>query len=210
MWRVAPDELAFLRAENVRLAAENLYLASRVGRLEDKVASRDEDLRFHSKWIEKLRRLLEKNTERYRTKIRELQKGCAPSTPDTQRIEQLESGIVALQEANHFKEMQILRLRQEVGAAKASVSVLRQEAEATSASVNRMKEHLTCSISQDLMQVPCLLSTGQLYNRDSVLEWLWRSRSNRCPNTQSQIRLHDNSPPVCIALNEVCAILARM
>jgi hypothetical protein len=187
MWRVAPDELVYLRAENARLAAENLSLASRVDKLEDKVASRDEDLRFHSEWIETLWRLLQKNTERYMKKLKKIQKSsCAPS--DTQqRIEQLESGMVALQEANHLKEMQILKLRQEV---------------------NSMKEVFTCSISQDLMRSPCVLSSGQLYNRDHIVQWL--RRSDRCPNTQRPLEFHDNFPPICIALEEVCAILARM
>jgi predicted RNase H-like nuclease (RuvC/YqgF family) len=177
MWRVAPDEVAYLRAENARLAAENLRLASRVEKLEDKVASRDEDLRFHSGWIETLRRLLEKNTERHREK----------SSDTQQRIEQLESGMVALQEANHLKEMQILKLRQEV---------------------NSMKEVFTCSISQDLMRSPCVLSSGQLYNRDHIVQWL--RRSDQCPNTRVPVEFHDNFPPTCIALKEVCAILARI
>ena len=183
MWRVAPDELAYLRMENARLAAENLHLASRVDRLEDKVASRDEDLRFHSEWIDTLRRLLEKNTVRHRKKLKEIQK----SSDTQQRIEQLESGMVALQEANHLKEMQILKLRQEV---------------------NSMKQFFTCSVSQDLMQSPCVLSSGQLYNSDHIVEWL--RRSDRCPNTKRPLDLHDISPPICIALEEVCAILARM
>ena len=183
MWRVAPDELAYLRMENARLAAENLRLASRVDRLEDKVASRDEDLRFHSEWIDTLRRLLEKNTVRHRKKLKEIQK----SSDTQQRIEQLESGMVALQEANHLKEMQILKLRQEV---------------------NSMKQFFTCSISQDLMQSPCVLSSGQLYNHDHIVEWL--RRSDRCPNTKRPLDLHDISPPICFALEEVCAILARM
>jgi hypothetical protein len=174
MWRVAPDEVAYLRAENARLAAENLRLASRVEKLEDKVASRDEDLRFHSGWIDTLRRLLEKNR---------IQK----SSDTQQRIEQLESGMVALQEANHLKEMQILKLRQEV---------------------NSMKEVFTCSISQELMRSPCVLSSGQLYNRDHIVQWL--RRSDQCPNTRVPVEFHDNFPPTCIALKEVCAILARI
>ena len=189
MWRVAPDELAYLRVENARLAAENLFLASQVVRLEDELTSRDEELLFHSEWIEKLRRLLEKNTVWYRKKLEEIRKSSrTPPPSDTQqRIEQLESGMVALQEANHLKEMQILKLRQEV---------------------NSLKEFFTCSISQDLMQSPCVLSSGQLYDRDHIVEWL--RRSDRCPNTKRPLDLHDISPPICFALEEVCAILARM
>jgi pyruvate/oxaloacetate carboxyltransferase len=154
-----------------------------VGVLEDEVASRDEDLRFHSEWIETLRRLLEKNTERYRKRLQEIRK----SSDTQQRIEQLESGMVALQEANHLKEMQILKLRQEV---------------------NSMKEVFTCSISQELMRSPCVLSSGQLYNRDHIVQWL--RRSDQCPNTRVPVEFHDNFPPTCIALKEVCAILARI
>ncbi len=159
MWRVAPNELAFLRAENVRLAAENV---SGVDGAQPFWSSLILDL-YRSVFFSRSRRSFSIHLE-WNRRSSSLEATLSSSLPTRdaryrQRIEQLENGIVALQEANHFKEMQILRLRQEVEAAKASV------------------------ILQDLMRNPCLLSTGQLYNRDSVLEWLWRSRSNRCPNT---------------------------
>ena len=113
-----------------------------------------------------------------------------------QRVEQMEGSIEALQEANRSKQMQLMQLK--------------RDAQSTEARVNKLKECFTCSISHDLMQKPCLLSTGQLFNSDSIRRWLWCSGSEQCPNTRRRLEFHDQCPPVCTALNEVCAILAEM
>jgi hypothetical protein len=106
-----------------------------------------------------------------------------------EQVCQLQGGITAVQEANDGKATELCRLKRDVA---------------------RIKEHLTCSISQEIMQRVCILSTGQAYNRDSIAKWLWQSRSNRCPNTGLSVQEHDYQPATSPALNEVCAIVAKM
>ena len=104
-------------------------------------------------------------------------------------MRQLQGGIAAVQDANDGKATELCRLKRDVA---------------------RIKEHLTCSISQEIMQRVCILSTGQAYNYDSIAKWLWRSGSNRCPNTGLNVQEHDYQPATSPALNEVCAIVAKM
>jgi regulator of replication initiation timing len=103
------------------------------------------------------------------------------------RIFQLVDEIVALQDANHLKSMEIDRLKKCTG---------------------ELREHLTCSISQELMTQPCVLSTGQVYEHGCIMEWLRQGRT--CPNTSTRVMNHDYFPPASATLRNVCAIVARM
>jgi hypothetical protein len=103
------------------------------------------------------------------------------------RIFQLVDGIVAMQDENHLKSMEIDRLKKCTG---------------------ELREHLTCSISMELMTHPCVLSTGQVYEHGCIMEWLSQGRT--CPNTRIRVMNHDYFPPASATLRNVCAIVARM
>lgn len=136
---------------------------------------------------------MQRNVQRLQQELEEaaaLHKQCTREVENLrEQVDQLQGGIAELQFANHTKAAELCRLKKNVA---------------------RIKEHLTCSISQDVMQKVCVLSTGQAYNRDSIAEWLWRSRSHRCPNTGLDVQWHDYQPVIIPAFDEVCAIVAKM
>jgi hypothetical protein len=104
-----------------------------------------------------------------------------------QRIHQLESGIVAVQEANHLKTLELHRLKQ---------------------CTDELKGYFTCSISSSPITQPYILSTGQIYEADCIRQWL--TLKGTCPNTGQQVMNRDYVAPVSIILRNVCAVVARI
>ncbi len=130
--------------------------------------------------------------ERLRRKLRTLHRRLQEQQQQhdlSEQVHQLRAGMEELQKANHSKATELCRIKRDIA---------------------RIKEHLTCSITQDIMQTPCILSTGQMYNRSSIVDWLRRSDDHRCPNTNRGVQWFDHAPAICPALSEVCAIVARM
>jgi hypothetical protein len=104
-----------------------------------------------------------------------------------QRIHQLESGIVAVQEANHLKTLELHRLKQ---------------------CTDELKGYFTCTISSDPITQPYMLSTGQIYEADCIRQWL--TLKGTCPNTGLEVMNRDYVAPVSIILRNVCAVVARI
>ena len=199
MWRVVPaptqaSELAALRAENASLVASLASLHMRYADLQAENAHLKERavVRSLCSKVVDLTKIIDEMHSRERKLMHRLEGVRAEDSevPDLrERIFQLESGIEAVQEANHLKTLEINTLKK---------------------NVEKIKECFTCSISQDLMQEPRVLSTGHMYNQTHISEWLRRSASHKCPNTNGLVQWHDYPPVKCPALNEVAAILAQM
>lgn len=104
-----------------------------------------------------------------------------------QRIHQLESGIMAVQDANHLKTLELHRLKQ---------------------CTDELKGYFTCSIASDIITQPYILSTGQIYEAAYIKEWL--TLKGTCPNTGLQVINQDYVAPVSAILRNVCAVVARI
>jgi chromosome segregation ATPase len=102
-------------------------------------------------------------------------------------IFQLQKSLESLQDANSSKTVELHKLKK---------------------LANELKEYFTCSITQELMTEPCVLSSGHLYQRDDIIRWLWRSQT--CPNSRMQVRQMDFNPQINPTLRSVCAIVAQM
>ena len=175
---------------------EHASLQRRIAKLQRKVITRDEDLDVHSRWIEGLRHMVLKNSERCR-KLTEQLNLC-----DTERIAQMEAGITALQESNALKDIELGKLRREI------TSFKEMNLDKLKGDITRLKEHFTCSITQDIMRKPCALTTGQLYDYEGIVGWL--SMTPRCPNTNLHLPPGNLFPTTIPSLIEVCAIVAQM
>jgi chromosome segregation ATPase len=193
--------IAALRAENASLVMSLAALHVRFGALQREnerllaAVSSPQEVVVHSLCariveLTASEEAMQRKAQRLKHRLDTLREKCAKEAEDLrEQVRQLQGGIAAVQDANDGKATELCRLKRDVA---------------------RIKEHLTCSISQEIMQRVCILSTGQAYNYDSITKWLWRSGSNRCPNTGLNVQEHDYQPATSPALNEVCAIVAKM
>ena len=193
--------IAALRAENASLIMSLAALHVRFGALQREnerllaAVSSPQEVVVHSLCariveLTASEEAMQRKAQRLKHRLDTLREKCAKEAEDLrEQVRQLQGGIAAVQDANDGKATELCRLKRDVA---------------------RIKEHLTCSISQEIMQRVCILSTGQAYNYDSIAKWLWRSGSNRCPNTGLNVQEHDYQPATSPALNEVCAIVAKM
>ena len=215
-WRVAPTTttttttnetttttIAALRAENASLVVSLAALHVRFGALQREnerllllaAVSSPREMVVHSLCariveLTASEKAMQRKAQRLKHRLDTLREKCAREAEDLrEQVRQLQGGITAVQEANDGKATELCRLKRDIA---------------------KIKENLTCSISQEIMQTVCILSTGQAYNRDSIAEWLWRNGINRCPNTGINVQEHDYQPATSLALNEVCAIVAKM
>jgi predicted nucleic acid-binding Zn-ribbon protein len=213
MWRIAPvndsalETIRSLQAENSSLVASLAALHIRCEALEQQNACLLEQQSSSPQVVRSLcARVVEltqqlaaqdectqRNISRFQRKLKEVvfmqQKSAKESEDLKERVRQLQGEMAALQDSDHANATELRRVKRDIA---------------------QIKEHLTCSVSYTIMEKPCILSTGQMYNRDSIIEWLWKSGSHRCPNTNGAVKWHDYQPATSPALNEVCAILARM
>ncbi len=183
--------IAALRAENASLIASLAALHMRFDALQNAASPPQATVVVHSLCARIVEltasgEAMQRKAQRLQQKL-EAASRCAEDLRE--QVRQLQGGIAEVQDANHSKAAELCRLKRDVA---------------------KIKEHLTCTISQDIMQRVCIFSTGQAYNRDSIAEWLWRSGSNRCPNTGRNVQWYDYQPATSPALDEVCAIVARM
>jgi hypothetical protein len=189
------DEIAALRARNEMLAP-NPVVRSLCEKVVEMALETKEYLRL-SQVQEKKSKLLLRRVAKLRNCMRAFQ---VREEELNERIFQLEGGIATLQQANHLKTLELHRLKQ---------------------CKNELREYFTCSISQDLMTQPYVLSTGQVYEHACIMPWLNQSSTcpntgmqlrawGTCPNTGIKLRAWDHVAPVSIVLRNVCAVIAQM
>ena len=179
------EEIAALKLKNEKLTelTPNPVVQSLCEKVAEKVLETNEYVRLLQAREEKSRILLDslKNLRDALNLVKQ-NEGVLQ-----RRIFQLVDEIVALQDANHLKSMEIDRLKK---------------------CTEELREHLTCSISQELMTQPCVLSTGQVYEYGCIMQWL--TRGDKCPNTSTRVMNHDYFPPASATLRNVCVVVARM
>ena len=84
-------------------------------------------------------------------------------------------------------EQENARLKEELRAAQAQVSVLRRVAQAHASVLSRVIDECVCPITHTLMEEPVLAEDGAVYEMAAIADWLRREQSS--PLTRKPMHL---------------------
>jgi DNA repair exonuclease SbcCD ATPase subunit len=217
--RLALDDLhaqiCSLVLENNRLNEQNIFLKSSDSVLEFQTLHMEN--KEHIAKLEDVRGLLrdkvgrmQDKLEMYRARIQTKETESKEREGDLKNhIFKLQGMIESLQDANNLKAGQLHQLGGKMESLQDANNLKAGQLQRLEGFAKEIKELLTCSITTEVMKEPCILSTGHMFERESISKWV--RENGTCPHTRNVIGFRDFNPYASIpALRNVCRIVAEM